>query len=151
MENWDEKRSIQSWQDVVNEVSVLREEHVKKRYRTLARQAPAMILKSGLGQLLAFLYAKRSDERDRNTNEYKDSYGDFLMYRHLSHWLVEKIEIHCPREVKDNKKQDILARCINAEDGWKSDKIRFATRESLAYLQWNRRYSDGILPKPEGD
>lgn len=136
--NQEEERSVQAWKDVRGILA--KDEDVKKRYRSLSLGLPAMIMNEGLGQALAFLYSKSFKK-----GEIQEC-GDSELFRHLSSWLAAKID----KKPTEEKKKNLLEHCINAENGWTSAQIRMATRESLAYMQWNRRYSQGMLPKQEG-
>ncbi len=97
----------------------------KAKYGTLVRKMPSYILTNGLGQTLAFLKARGRSEPD---SEHE------ILYEQLSGWLRERLSIN----------DDILGWIIQHAD---SRQYRYATMETLAFLQWLKRFAEAILPK----
>ncbi|MCL1489786.1 MAG: type III-B CRISPR module-associated protein Cmr5 [Pseudanabaena sp. Salubria-1] len=92
-------------------------------YGSLAREMPTMIQVNGLAQTLAFLKAKKGKHHS-------------LIFEHLSGWVCNHLNF---------KNGDLLENVIRIE----SQEYRRATSESLAYLQWLKRFSEGKIKKEE--
>jgi len=92
-------------------------------YGSLAREMPTMIQVNGLAQTLAFLKAKKKDHH-------------LLIFEHLSGWVCNQLNF---------QNGDLLENVIRIE----SQEYRRATSESLAYLQWLKRFAEGKIKKEE--
>lgn len=114
----EQRRAAHAWH-VVTEVEDLSRE-VKDRFATHVKKMPTRIIASGLGQALAFLDAKGEAPQ---------------LTAALSDWL----RIRRPLPAGDNL--SLTERVINDS----ADFLRFATAESLAYLQWLGRFSEARL------
>jgi len=97
----------------------------KSRYGSLVRKIPSYILTNGLGQTLAFLRAKGRGEPG---SEHE------VLYRHLSVCIKEHMGID----------GDLLEWIVGQAD---SKEYRHATMETLAFLQWLKRFAEAYLPK----
>ncbi|MBI2190383.1 MAG: type III-B CRISPR module-associated protein Cmr5 [Planctomycetes bacterium] len=120
----DQRRAKHAWdavQDAKNKAGV----HLKrepKKFGGQAKKLPTRIMASGLGQALAFLYAK--------------GYADGLL-QEIADWVLDKRaspESHEPKPQKDELIKAIIA--------GNSDFLRRATDETLAYLQWLNRFAE---------
>jgi len=98
-------------------------EEARKKYRSLALKTPVLILTNGLGQTLAFFKSK-GGEHD-------------LLYGHLSKWLVNESKIYDQGE--------LVQKIINGD----STTYRQATTETLAFLNWLKRFAEAVLPPEE--
>jgi CRISPR-associated protein Cmr5 len=97
-----------------------------KVYGRLVRDLPTRILASGLGQALAFRWAKR----DKQTE---------ALLQHLGDWLLDKRQnIGSTKPVP--QPQELLRKLV-AKD---SDAmfLRLATEEAIAYLNWLKRFAE---------
>ena len=90
----------------------------QKKYKTGAKKLPVLIKTNGLGQALAYIQTRNA-----------------TLYQHLTDWLRDKNLIQ--------KNDDLVRAVINME----SDKYRRVTTETLAFLNWVRRFVDGLMPK----
>jgi CRISPR-associated protein Cmr5 len=102
-----------------------------KEYKSYAKKLPMMIKTNGLGASLAFALSKSKDKDGRNT-----SWG--LIYNDVKSWLTQ-----------DQKKfllgthvNDDLA---NAVIKLESPEYRAVTVEVLAFLNWLRRFAEGLI------
>ncbi|MEI7556912.1 type III-B CRISPR module-associated protein Cmr5 [Candidatus Chlorohelix sp.] len=93
-----------------------------KEYKGLVKSAPAMIITNGLMQTLAFYEAK-----DKPHHRYLD--------KHISRWVNNSLKLGSP---------NLSERLRNGD----SNLLRLATNETLAYLQWLRRFAESQI---EGD
>jgi CRISPR-associated protein Cmr5 len=109
----DQQRARHAW-DVIERV--LKEpESTRKDFGTQAKKLPARIMAAGLGQALAFLEAK-----DKTP----------ALLGALADW------IHQRRPTTGDRR--LVVRVIQGD----ADFLRYATAESLAYLQWLVRFAD---------
>jgi CRISPR-associated protein Cmr5 len=108
----DQQRARHAW-DTVKRVP----ETEWDDFDTQAKKLPTRIMASGLGQALAFLEAKKYTPSLREA---------------LAGWL------HVRRPVEDGKDKRIVVRVIFGD----AEFIRFATAETLAYLQWLVRFTE---------
>lgn len=109
----DQRRAKHAWQ-VIERVMVL-DKVKRKEFGTQAKKLPTRIMAAGLGQALAFLVAKNSERS---------------LVDALSDWIQQRRG--------DPSKPELLKRIIQGD----ADFLRFATAESLAYLQWLVRFAD---------
>lgn len=115
----DQRRAKHAWDAVQH--ALKRSGHHQgqdsKKFGGEARRLPMRIMMSGLGQALAFLEAK------------KEVPG---LLAELSDWVLAN------RGFGTGAGRDLLQAVIETD----SDFLRRATDETLAYLQWLRRFAD---------
>lgn len=100
-------------------------EKINKEYRSYIKKMPAMIQVNGLGQSLAFCYAKGS------------VYGD--IYRQIEAWIKQE---QTPLMQKyDPQGKEFVEIIVNM----KSNDYRLVSREVMAFLNWMRRFADGMI------
>jgi len=122
----EQERAQRAW-ECVQEVTSKPQE-LKKKYGSLARKVPMLVLTNGLGQTLAFLKAKgKNDPADEHT----------VLFRHLSSWVLSQVD---PSAAASNG--DLL-RWVLQND---SAAYRRATMEALAFLTWLERFAEAELP-----
>jgi CRISPR type III-B/RAMP module-associated protein Cmr5 len=126
----DQKRAKHAW-DVVSKAKQL-DESRKKDFGTELKKLPSRVIASGLGQAMVFLQA-RQDEKKKP--------GVKLLIEGVSGWIAHM------RPPKGQDKNDIVQRIIQGD----SDFLRWATAETLAYLQWLVRLADAEGIKSEVD
>lgn len=102
-----------------------------KKYKSYVKKIPMLIKTNGLGATLAFIKSKT-----KSNSEEGKAYG--LIYKHLTEWLKsdEKSLIN----IDDDLVKEIIS--------LKSAEYRAVTNEVLAFLNWLRRFADGLI---EGD
>jgi len=122
----EQERAQQAWacvQKVTN-----KPQEFKKKYGSLARKVPMLVLTNGLGQTLAFLKAKgKNDPADEHT----------VLFRHLSSWVLSQVASSTPASNGD------LLQWVLQND---SAAYRRATTEALAFLAWLKRFAEAELP-----
>lgn len=126
----EQQRAQRAWtcvQEVTN-----RPPDFKKKYGSLARKVPMLVLTNGLGQTLAFLRAKgKNDPADEHT----------ILFHHLSDWVLSQVAPHT-----GTGNQDLLQWVLHND----SVAYRRATTEALAFLNWLKRFAEAELPAEEG-
>ena len=98
---------------------------LKKEYKSAAKKLPVLIKTNGLGQSLAFI-KRRNDGYDK-------------LYEQIGKWL----------QAEDAKqlvqKEELVEQVIQLE----SPDYRQVTVETLALLNWIRRFVDGLMDDVE--
>lgn len=95
-------------------------EAVKKKYKSGAKKLPVLIKTNGLGQSLAFI--KNRDD------------GWKIIYRQITEWLQE-------RQLVKTGDIDLVKEVIQME----SNAYRQLTVECISFLNWLRRFVDGLM------
>jgi len=99
-----------------------------KEYGQLVKDLPTRVLASGLGQALAFRWAKgREDEQTLG------------LLSHLGDWVLDKRKN--PASTAPEPKPQALIRKLVADNA-DAAFLRRATEESIAYLQWLKRFAE---------
>jgi CRISPR-associated protein Cmr5 len=125
----EQKRAARAWADI----SAAKGEDYEGRYGAEAKKLPALVLTNGLGQALAFLRAK-------NKPQHK------ALYKHISTWVTAQT-------YAIEGDDQLLERLIGAVPGCESssDVYRRATTETLAFINWLKRFAEAELKIEEGE
>ncbi len=113
--------------DCVKEIAQNTDEDLKKKYKSGAKKLPVLIKTNGLGQALAFI-----NKRDN---------GNIKLYDLIGKWLDDKQLVELGENV------DLVDIIINKP----SNEYRRITTETLALLNWVRRFVDGLMKDVEDD
>ena len=99
----------------------------KKKYRSYSRKIPTMILTNGLGQTLAFIKSK---------SEKGNAYS--LIYDQLTEYMKSDstLKIQMPSGESD------LVKWVISSD---SVTYRYIEQEILAFLNWLKRFAEGLI------
>jgi CRISPR-associated protein Cmr5 len=100
----------------------------RKEYKSYAKKLPMMIKTNGLGPALAFANSK-------------DAYK--LIFSHISSWIKENPRTAQDpnfKELREDKNKDLVAFVIKCD----SDVYKMVTLEILAFLNWLRRFAEGL-------
>lgn len=116
LQTTEQQRAAQAWKDVAE----VRGRHIEGRYNSIVRKVPSYVLTNGLGQTLAFLRAKGGAEK--------------TLYDHLSAWVLGR--------VRSEGEDGSLLEWLLTQD---SAVYRRATVETLAYLNWLKRFAEAEL------
>lgn len=102
---------------------------LKESYKSAAKKLPVLIKTNGLGQSLAFLKSKGADEgKPENAHD--------KLYEHIGTWLQTK-------DVKGLVPQNV--ELVKEVIELPSPTYRQVTVETLALLNWMRRFVDGLM------
>ncbi len=132
----DQKRAKQAWDDIQSVIN--RSDEFKKKYGSLARKVPMLVLTNGLGQTLAFLVSK-AKLKEAPQKRGADAQASGEVFKHLSVWTMSQL-------APSAGNQDLLRWVLNND----SAAYRRATVEALAYLMWLKRFAEAELPTEEG-
>jgi len=102
-----------------------------KNYRSYIKKIPTMILSNGLGQTLAFIKAK---------SEKGNAYD--LIYKQLTEYMKSP---YTTRMQMPNDKKDLIDWVISCD----STDYRYITQEILAFLNWLKRFAEGLIEEEE--
>ncbi len=102
-----------------------------KEYKAYAKKLPMMIKTNGLGATLAFCKSKSSNERDKAGYAYKK------LYEHITEWLKNDDKQLIALSAND----DLVEKVISSY----SQMYRAVTVEVLAFLNWLRRFAEGLI------
>jgi len=101
----------------------------RKKYGSLARRLPMLVLTNGLGQTLAFLKAKgKDDPADEHT----------ILLKQLSAWVLSQV-------APGTQEHDLLAWVLQKD----TVAYRRATLEALAFLAWLKRFAEAEIPSED--
>ena len=129
----EQKRALYAL-DVIQRHSTRGDDKYKRRYGTLVRSLPSMILQNGLGQALAYLLADAGKSEEEKPA--------LALYRELQEWLrgPKDGETRPERVYPDG---DLIQALMQ---GSRFD-YRRAQEASLALFAWTRKFADAYLPK----
>lgn len=131
----EQRRASRAWRAVRDLQGA---EALRREYRSIVRQAPAMVKASGLGQTLAFLLAKE-ERSPEDLKKQVPQTAEGHLYRHLEDWLMDR---QCPIPWPDSLRgRPLLVAVIEAT----SDLYRQVSREALAYLAWLKRFAEAAF------
>jgi CRISPR-associated protein Cmr5 len=113
---------------VENAIQTFQSERKKqKEYKSYVKKIPSMILSNGLGQTLAFVKAK-----SKTGNAYD------LIYKQLTKYMKSE---HTTRISMPQNENDLAKWAISENP----EKYRYITQEILAFLQWLKRFAEGLI------
>jgi CRISPR-associated protein Cmr5 len=107
------------------------DKNFKSEYRSHVKKIPTMILSNGLGQTLAFIKSK-----SKEGNAYE------LIYKQITDYMKSE---HPSRINMPNGEDDLTKWVINVD----SSTYRYITQEILAFLNWLRRFAEGLIKEKE--
>ena len=114
-------------------------EDMKKKYKTAAKKAPVLVKTNGLGQTLAYIKSKGGKINPKT--EKKEENGYDIFYDQIGKWLCSDA---ANQSVPDG---ELVKEVIQLE----SHEYRQVTVETLALLNWMRRFVDGLMKDVEED
>lgn len=102
-----------------------------KEYRSYARKIPTMILTNGLGQTLAFIRSKGKKEE---------------AYKRLYEQITNYLKSENTTRIRMPDSENDLMRWVVSQD---SLQYRYITQEVIAFLNWLKRFAEGMPVKEE--
>ncbi len=102
-----------------------------KEYKSYAKKLPMMIKTNGLGASLAFVLSKSKNKDGRSTT------WDFI-YKDIQTWLGQD---HKKFLLGNHINKDLANAIIELD----STQYRAVTIEVLAFLNWLRRFAEGLI------
>lgn len=104
---------------------------IREYYKSYAKKLPMMIKTNGLGAALAFCKSKNNNDQDKPGFAYKK------LYEHITEWLKNDDK----QLITLSNNDDLVAKVISLD----SAQYRAVTVEVLAFLNWLRRFAEGLI------
>ncbi|MFM9947494.1 MAG: type III-B CRISPR module-associated protein Cmr5 [Saprospiraceae bacterium] len=99
-------------------------------YKSYSRKFPMMVKTSGLGAALAFIQSKQKTAYNRILDD-------------IMHWLrVDEKKIVV---VNTQDRKEFLNQVLDLD----ANQYRGLTTEVLAFMNWHRRFTEGLIDKPQ--
>ncbi len=103
----------------------------KKEYAQMVKKAPMLIKTNGLGATLAFLFSKQK------------VWGTVL--KHIEDWVNSPDNLKTHSIYKETEGSNLVQKVLHLN----SSEYRIVTIEVLAFLNWLRRFAEGIAKEKE--
>jgi len=118
------------------------------KYKSYIKKISSMILSNGLGQTLAFVISKRQKSKKKDGQELrpgsqenpKNAYD--LIYQQLTEYMKSQ---HTSTIQMPQDKDDLTEWVISCD----SSIYRYITQEILAFLNWLKRFAEGMIEEEE--
>lgn len=114
--------------DAVKEINDEESKKLKESYKSVSKKLPVLIKTNGLGQTLAFVKSKHA-KQDKPKNGYDK------LYKQIGDWLRNE---SANQSVPSG---ELVEQIIQLN----SSTYRQVTVETLALLNWMRRFVDGLM------
>jgi CRISPR-associated protein Cmr5 len=140
----EQQRASQAWTCVLNvrdRGTNSKNQNYSGEYGSLARSAAADILTNGLGPALAFWYAKGYEKG--KIKDGGNQHAQLLL--DVSNWVMGQLKKY-PAQAEELKGLGLLDWVVNVAN---TDGYRRATRESIAFLTWVKRFAEAELGDSE--
>lgn len=135
-------------------IEKIKDENYSGNFKTYAKKLGPMILNSGLGQSLAFLWAKSGDKENDG--------GTKAAYFYLLKCIVEHLKdsSFLPAGLKerlgftnqaDYKSKKDFAKFFDGIVSLSLSEYSMLEREILAYVKWLSRFSEALIDKQAAD
>jgi CRISPR-associated protein Cmr5 len=121
----EQKRAANAWQCA---------QGCNSEYQNLAKGLPALIMNSGLMQVMAFLHEKGSKTSQQHCR---------VLGEHLRTWLHKRF----PRELPKSDFADVMERLMKAEPR----AFQEITSEAFAWLRWVRQMAPAVRATDRGE
>ncbi|CUT01625.1 type III-B CRISPR module-associated protein Cmr5 [Candidatus Kryptobacter tengchongensis] len=130
---------------ILQKIEINGEFYEDDKYKSYVKKIPSMILTNGLGQTLAFICAKRKKEKDKkkpgSEGNPKNAYD--LIYKQLTDYLKSD----STARIRMPENQNELIEWVISLDSY---NYRYVTEEVLAFLNWLRKFAEGMIETEEG-
>ncbi|MBE3551066.1 MAG: type III-B CRISPR module-associated protein Cmr5 [Brockia lithotrophica] len=127
-EDYARKRARVAWEDVEAFVTSVRraERGKEEEFRQWLKKVPAMVKTNGLAETMAFLYSKKGVQRK--------------IYELIGRW-VTKESVYASYFAPEVSGDQWLGGLLRLS----SSVYRMVTVDVLAYVEWARRFAEGML------
>ncbi len=121
----DQRRAKHAWRTVQQVIGLTGKgtDGAKEKFGSEVKKLPMRIMVSGLGPALAFLEAKKEPQ---------------ILLDALSEWVLKERGIGTERGIPKGRQETLLGAIVEGN----SEILRRATEETLAYLQWLKRFAE---------
>lgn len=108
-----------------------------KEYKAYVKKIPMLIKTNGIAATLAFIKSKSESDESKAGYAYK------LIYQQITDWLKEQPIGIIPEELRERELEYAI---LNLN----SNNYRAVTNEALAFLNWLKRFADGLIEDKGG-
>src|SRR5690606_15986662 len=122
------ERAAYAFEKVKGFVDAEKSPQKQREYRSYLKKMPAMVQVNGLGETLAFYYAKDGAYR--------------VIYKQIAEWIKKSMGSLIDEKEKSKEFIEILV-------NMKSPEYRLVTMEVLALLNWMHRFAEGMIDVKE--
>lgn len=117
-------------------------------YKQLVKKVPMLIKTNGLGATFAFLQSKSKNMGDNEHTQILVDVAAWLKQDIKKDLIYKKSEKEQGNDF-DKKDKDLAKLMVERTMGMESPEYRAITIEVLAFLNWLKRFSDGLIKKQE--
>jgi CRISPR-associated protein Cmr5 len=143
-------RCAEEGKKIIRKTQIDGEWYEDDKYKSYVKKLPSMILSNGLGQTLAFVVSKRQKQKQEKGQKLepgdeknpKNAYD--LIYKQLTEYMKSD---HTARIKMPKEKNDLVEWVISCN----SSTYRYITQEILAFLNWLKRFAEGLIEEEEGE
>lgn len=122
----EQKRAAMAWE----QIQAVKGKTMQEEYGSLVKKAPADIQSNGLGQTLAFWYAKGYEKGDPKSDS-----AHYHLLQHLTAWLKSPDSMG----LQSDNLTEWITKTAQVTD------YRRATTEAIAFLVWLKRFAEAEL------
>jgi CRISPR-associated protein Cmr5 len=142
-------RCAEEGKKIIKKTQIDGEWYEDDKYKSYVKKIPSMILSNGLGQTLAYVLSKKQKIKEGklpgSRENPKNAYD--LIYKQLTEYIISE---HTTRITPDDKKEliekkELVKWVIDLE----SSKYKYITQEILAFLNWLKRFAEGLIEVEE--
>jgi len=141
-------RCAEEGKKIIRKTQIDGEWYEDDKYKSYVKKIPSMILSNGLGQTLAFVVSKRQKPKKKDGQTHnpgssenpKNAYD--LIYKQLTEYIKSD---HTARIKMPQEKNDLVEWVISCN----SSTYRYITQEILAFLNWLKRFAEGLIEVEE--
>lgn len=141
MEIIERKRKIGAF--ALERVEKIKNEKFAAEYKSYVKALPSMIINNGLGNALAFEFSKALDRNNENNKPKLTAHGYLL--RHIREFAEKFLNFNKPskNELEVDKRfiEEIMNKDIHTYMFW--------TEQILQFLDWLRKFAEGMIEKSE--
>jgi CRISPR-associated protein Cmr5 len=128
MKTLEQKRSNYAFK-CISEIKELKDISFEKNVSSLISKLGTLILTNGLGNTLAFLFAKGKDHH-------------LEVIKIISNWLLKQGEKYYTRDNVEDRIEEIMGELVLDAS---VEQYMYYTEETLRLVNWLRRFSDAML------
>jgi len=118
--------------EIIDGIKIDENYYKDKNYLSYVKKIPMMVKVNGLGPTYAFMYSK--GKIDVTNKKELNAYA--LIYNQTDKWLIRSSLISYKSEEKS---------LIETIISWPSSKYRVVSIEVISFLNWVRRFAEGMI------
>jgi CRISPR-associated protein Cmr5 len=136
MKTLEQERSNYAFK-CISEIKELKDISFEKNVSSLISKLGTLILTNGLGNTLAFLFAKGRDQQKKGKGAHHRE-----VIAIISNWLLKQGEKYYTRDNIEDRIEEIMGNLVLYAS---VEQYMYYTEETLRLVNWLRRFSDAML------